>query len=190
MGHPAQQIVEPELLRQLLRYDPATGELFWLPRSAENIASGRNGAAVEARRFNSKFAGKPALNHLDARGYRVGALFNRFLSAHRAGWALHTGAWPAGEIDHINGLRADNRLCNLRDVPIGENNKNIARSKANTSGVTGVHWRPDHKKWGCNIRYMGKLKHLGFFDDFAAAVVRRKDAEREYGYHPNHGRAA
>lgn len=99
---------------------------------------------------------------------------------------------PNGEIDHINGIRSDNRLCNLRDVSALENRRNSALHGRNKSGVSGVRKRTDRKgeRWIARVYLDGKAIHLGSFDTFDAAVTARRGAERKYGYHSNHGREA
>jgi len=103
-------------------------------------------------------------------------------------WAIFYGEWPSGQVDHINGVRDDNRIVNMRDVSHQDNCRNAARPRTNTSGVSGVVWDKPHKKWRAEIRANGKMKNLGRFAIFDDAVAVRKSAEVEYGYHPNHGR--
>ena len=91
-------------------------------------------------------------------------------------------------IDHINGIRNDNRPENLRSVSISENNKNVSKSTRNTSGVVEVYYYANIGKWRADIKYDNKYKHLGCFDKFEDAVLARKKAEIEYGFHENHGR--
>lgn len=135
-------------------------------------------------------AGKPALAYQDLRhGYLTGSLFNRHISAHRVVFALTHGAWPAGEVDHINGNRTDNRPANLRDVPHRENLKNAKRAINNTSGTTGVTFDSTHGKWVARIAATGnRNRHVGCFVSKSEAVAARKAAEALHGYHPNHGR--
>ncbi len=97
---------------------------------------------------------------------------------------------PSGEIDHINGDRTDNRICNLRDVTSAGNSCNRRRQDRNTSGVTGVAWDKRASRWQARIGLNGKQKYLGYFDSLDEAVAARKAAELELGFHPNHGRAA
>lgn len=170
---------------KLLKFDSATGELFWLPREASMFS--HEGFASS---WNTKHAGKLALNYQHPSGYRYGGALGKMLKAHRVAWLLHYGDWPSGHIDHINGVRSDNRLINLRDVTRSENQRNIRRSRANKSGVVGVCWEGRKSKWLSRISVSGKTLHLGLFDDFQAAVDARKAAELKYEYHPNHGRAA
>lgn len=177
----------PEELRQLLRYEPETGKLFWKQRDVSLFEDRGNGAAANAASWNARYAGAEALTALNAAGYRHGAVFGCKLRAHRVAWALVHGQWPQGEIDHINGITDDNRLENLREVTGQENQRNSKRPANNTSGVVGVSWYEPARKWVARIRVIKRI-HLGYFDDFNEAVAARKAAEAAYGFHQNHGR--
>jgi hypothetical protein len=91
------------------------------------------------------------------------------------------------DIDHINGNRRDNRIANLRAVDRRENMRNARLRSNNTSGIVGVTFSRDRKKWVAQIND-GKVRSLGRFDKFEDAVEARKAAERRAGFHPNHGR--
>jgi hypothetical protein len=119
----------------------------------------------------------------------VGNIFGLRLPAHRVVWAIHRGVWPDGEIDHINGDRADNRISNLRDVTRSENARNAAKPRTNRSGVVGVNWRTSKGKWRAYISEGDRTTHLGYFDDFSEAVNVRIAEERRRGFHENHGRS-
>ena len=136
------EIVLPSIdtLRKLLRYEPETGKLFWLIRTADLFNDGYRSAAGTCANWNAKYAGKEALTSLNGNGYRQGFIFNKHFVAHRVAWALHYGVWPENEIDHINHDRADNRILNLRDVSRRENSINSKPSANNTSGFNGVHF--------------------------------------------------
>jgi hypothetical protein len=103
-------------------------------------------------------------------------------------WAISYGAWPQGQIDHINGDRGDGRLCNLNDVSQSQNDKNSARQKNNTSGVIGVSFDKSRKRWFA-YAYDAKSRRvfLGRFRNFDDAVEARKKAEKQCGYAKNHG---
>lgn len=122
-------------------------------------------------------------------GYAEVGLFNKAYGAHRVIWAFHHGEWPLDFIDHINGIRNDNRLENLRVVPQSENLKNLRLSNKNLSGRTGVCWHKEFGRWHAQIKTGGVKKHLGYFVDFNDAVAARKKAEQQYGFHANHGKA-
>jgi hypothetical protein len=88
--------------------------------------------------------------------------------AHRLAWFYMTGEWPQREIDHINGIRNDNRWSNLRLVSRAENTQNRSRATAGSeTGILGVH-KTDNKITAC-ICVAGKQIHLGTFPDFESA---------------------
>jgi hypothetical protein len=174
--------ITPELLRQLLRYEPETGKLFWRNRSPEFFTS--DGQFL---RWNNRHAGAEAFTADTGTGYRHGAVLCQQMTAHRVAWAIHYGEWPHGQIDHINHERSDNRLTNLRNVTPQENAQNRSSYKNNTSGSTGVHWSAHHRRWRAQIVVQGTRHRLGLFQTIEDAIAARKTAEREYGFHINHG---
>ncbi len=179
----AQELPDPELLRKLLRYEPETGKLFWNHRPLDMFKKKQTWAA-----WNTRWAGKEAFTSTNLHGYRQGNIFKCVTRAHRVIWAIVTGRWPSEQIDHINGIRTDNRLQNLREVSGSENSKNKCQRSNNTSGVTGVSWSRDKQKWLADIRVNRKQIYIGRFDNFEDAVAARKAAEAKYGFHENHGR--
>jgi hypothetical protein len=178
----------PEFLRELLKCDPETGKLFWLPRGAHLFADGERSAESTCRRWNSRHAGKAAFTSVDAAGYHQGIILYSHYRAHRVIWAMVHDEWPRDQIDHINGVRADNRIGNLRSVTNRENSKNRKLPTNTTSGRIGVTWSGRDSKWRAVIDVDGGTKHLGYFDNFEDASDARKAAEFKYGYHENHGR--
>lgn len=173
-----------EALRQLLDYDPETGALTWRERGVEWFKDGKRQKARDfAARWNSAYAGKPALNARGS-GYLCGTLLGRRASAHRVIWKLVTGS-DADVIDHMNGDGTDNRLMNLRNVSHTLNMRNTKARPNNTSGIVGVE---RHRK----TRWVAKISnaHLGVFDCIGQAIRARRAAERAHGFHENHGRTA
>ena len=99
--------------------------------------------------------------------------------AHRAAWAIHFGEWPSGEIDHINGDEADNRMKNLRDVSKSVNQQNKRKPRSdNTCGFLGVGWHKAAKKWRAQISISGRVVYLGLFDEPEIAHAAYLDAKR------------
>jgi hypothetical protein len=183
------QLPDVETLRKLLDYDPETGLLTWKARDqADFIGTKKRTTAHLCRQWNSKHAGKLALSALTVWGYRRGRVLGQLIMAHRVVWAISKGAWPADQIDHINGNPADNRISNLRDVSGGENMKNQRAYKSNKTGTVGVYWHSSAAKWGAAISRNGKQIHLGCYDNIEDAISARKVAEVDEGYHKNHGR--
>lgn len=177
-------------LNRLLICDPEAGRLLWRERAPEMFSEGRYAKEVAAQMWNTRWAGKPALAARHNCGYLMGRIFYKGYLAHRVIMAMSMGAWPDGEVDHINGNRTDNRIANLRPVGRVENSRNMRRSQRNQSGATGVHWVESRNKWLSSIRADGRSICLGYFDDFERAKQARADAEVSFGFHKNHGRAA
>ena len=175
----------PELLRTLLRYEPRTGKLFWRARHFDMFETKRAFSI-----WNNRFAEKTAFTARNNGGYFVGTIFGGSYLAHRVIWAMTNNKWPPQEIDHISGVRHDNRFANLRKVSRSENQRNVKLRKDNISGHVGVNWDVRVQKWRSRIFVKGRKISLGYFTDKAAAIATRLAAEIKFGYHRNHGRAA
>lgn len=171
----------PTLLRAFLRYEPESGKLYWKPRARAFFKT--DGAY---RAWNKRFAGEEACCLVESNGYLSGTVGGRKMLAHRIAYTIYHGASPE-IIDHQNGIRADNRIKNLRSVNCSENMKNVVLNANNTSGFCGVYRSYCGKYWYAQIRVDGKKKHLGYFKDYESAVTARRDASTRYGYHQNHG---
>ena len=177
-----QALPSPEVLRQLLRYVPETGQLFWLPRGAEWFKTNANVAL-----FQRRFEGRPALTCLNEDGYRTGIVLGFGVRAHAVAWAIHYGFWPIDELDHIDGNPLNNSILNLRLANRAIQNRNLSVRKDNTSGILGVS-QCASGRWRARIRIGGKEVLLGRFATKAEAEAARLKASDEAGYHPNHGR--
>lgn len=171
-----------EIANDLLRYEADTGRMFWRERDKEWFPDERAWKV-----WNTRYAGAEAFTTPDGDGYLKGRLLGERYRAHRVIWLLHTGSWPSDQIDHINGNKSDNRIENLRDVSGQENLRNQRRRSTNTSGYAGVSWHKRDNRWSAQIWHDGRKRHLGLFKSRDEAVATRKQAEKRYGYHPNHG---
>lgn len=171
-----------DVLRQLLKYEPETGKLFWLRRPSAMFKT-----EASSKRWHANFYGKEAFTAINSEGYRTGTIFERPYKAHRVIWALVYGQWPKGQIDHINGDRTDNLIANLRDVTVATNQRNAKMQTNNTSGVTGVSWARRHRKWRAGVRVGDLTLHLGHFDTIEAASAARAAANERYGFTARHG---
>lgn len=161
-------------LRQLFRYDPESGKLFYAEINVPPY-DGHHGKAHHALIRNRKFAGKEVLG---ARGYRYMGMRVDGSSyyLHRIIWKLHTGEEP-DTIDHINGDCFDNRIVNLRNVTTTQNMRNLKLFKNNTTGHSGLK-RTAGGKWQARFCQ----KHLGTFATKEAAIEARKAYEATVGY--------
>jgi len=107
---------------------------------------------------------------------------------HRVVWLYTYGEFPENTIDHINGVKTDNRIENLRDVTSTENNRNRSLSSNNKSGISGVYWCKRYNRWVARIGSKSGKENLGNFKNLFEACCARKSAEIRLGYHFNHGR--
>ena len=120
-------------------------------------------------------------------GYLVVNIRGKTCLVHRIIWLWVHGHFPTEQIDHINHIRTDNRLANLRPASFLDNRRNLTLFKRNTSGVCGVGWEKSAQKWRSRIKVNYSSISLGYFENFDDAVSARKKAEKKYGFHPNHG---
>ena len=144
-----------EYVKKLFNYNPETGDLIWKVSSSRNIK-------IE------DIAGT-----IISDGYLQVQINKKRYLVHRIIWLWNYGVFPKNQIDHKNRDAADNRIENLRDATQSENSGNKGRSKSNTSGIKGVYWKKDCKKWRVQIQINGKKVHLGYY-------VKIEDAELAY----------
>jgi len=138
-------MITADKLRALLQYDIKTGVFTWSVSLNRKIKIGI-------------IAGTKSGN-----GYSCIKISGKVYKAHRLAWLYVYGHWPLHEIDHINGIRDDNRICNLRDVTKSINQQNQKRAQRHgKSGFLGV--TPYKGKYRAHIFIDGKPKHLGMFN--------------------------
>ncbi|MFT0547451.1 HNH endonuclease signature motif containing protein [Allopusillimonas ginsengisoli] len=102
--------------------------------------------------------------------------------AHRLAWLYEYGRWPEFHIDHINGIRDDNRISNLRDVSAKQNRQNTTiASKKNVLGILGVSKRGS--RYVSRIVINGKKIQVGSFKSQDEAQLAYLKAKKKY--HPN-----
>ena len=123
---------------------------------------------------------------LNGHGYRNIKINCILYIEHRLVFLMHHGFLPP-ELDHINGIKSDNHIENLRAINRSgnlRNRKSIWRN--NTSGVTGVSWHTKRKVWSVQLKGAPNI-HIGYFKNFADAVKGRIDAEQKYfpDFYPN-----
>lgn len=121
--------------------------------------------------------GKPALS-LTKTGYIRVVFSRKEYSAARIIWTMFNGDIPKDKvIDHINRIRNDNRIENLRVVTQRQNVWNHNLYSTNTSGATGVYWSKRYKKWEASFKLGNKSIYGGRYHDFNEAVIARKKLE-------------
>lgn len=181
------ELLTQELVKEFLHYNPDTGVFTWLHRDKKWFKGEKQHCCDS---WNTRYAGKVAGNTYtkphNGKSYLQAVVLNEWYSCHQLAFMYMTGSIPDC-IDHINGDGTDNRWCNLREATASQNSRNMKLSSLNTSGVTGVSWSESRQKWTSSINVKGKRVFLGRFSDIDDAVNSRKEAEKLYNYHPNHG---
>lgn len=102
-------------------------------------------------------------------------------AAHRLAWLWMTGHWPAADVDHIDGNRANNAWVNLRQVDRSTNLENIhgAKSHNRSTGLLGAYRSSSPGRFVSRIQVRGKDKHLGSFGSALEAHAAYMTAKRE-----------
>lgn len=147
-------------VKEVFSYDPLTGLL------SRKIACGRKGRIG------------PVKGTLEKSGYLKIGLDGKQYFAHRLAWAILYGNWPKDSIDHINNIKHDNRLENLRAATTSENGANRFAQNNNKSGFKGVSAKG--KGYVANIRLHGKQVYLGYSTTKEEASKLYKDAAAKY----------
>lgn len=150
-----------ELLRELLAYDPDTGIFTWKVDVARNVKAGSVAGSTVGI------------------GYRNIRIYRLAYRAHRLAWLFMTGKWPIDMIDHINGVRDDNRFANLREATCEQNRRNSGKHAASGSGFKGVSWK-EGRGWRAYIHVQGKQRHLGYFSTPGKAHAAYVAAAKKY----------
>jgi hypothetical protein len=156
---------EEDWFKDNLRYDPETGDLWWTKRGL-------------GRKFDR------TVGRLHERGYKK--LHHKHLNsfrgyyAHRIAWFLYYGVWPKNQIDHINNIRDDNRIFNLREATQSENSGNMKKSNNCTSMYKGVTWDKKRGLWRSRVMLDSKSNNLGWHSTEEEAALAYNKAALEY----------
>lgn len=146
-------------LKECLDYSLDTGTFTWKTRPIEHFKTDNS-----QKLWNARFSNKD-IGSLHCDGYFVIRLGGKNYLSHRIAWLYVHGCFPENQIDHVNGIRTDNRLINLRPANNAENAQNERKARLNNkSGFLGVSWNRDNKKFRARIITNGKSKHLGYFE--------------------------
>jgi hypothetical protein len=150
-----------ERLKELLHYNPETGIFTNLTQRGKSIKIGGVAGCKD-------------------KGYVRIEIDYKTYQAHRLAWLYAYGEFPEKFIDHMNEIRDDNRIINLRLATRQENYHNISTpNKNNASGFRGVCWHKFSRTWRSQIRVNGKDKYLGDFDTAEQASESYLAAKRE-----------
>ena len=153
-----------ERSKEIWNYNTKTGIITWAIEPCDKMKKGSEAGCINRR------------------GYIQIRFNNKQYSAHRIAWLYVYGYFPEYGIDHINRIKTDNRIANLREVSQQCNSRNTGNYKTNTSGVKGVCWHKINKRWCSFIKKDNGLINLGTYKDFDNAVCARLAAEQGLGW--------
>jgi hypothetical protein len=132
-------------LKEQLNYNPESGLFTWKVANSKRVKIGETAGTITDKGY--------IRITLNKKGYK----------AHRLAWLFIKGEMPSGDIDHINGIKADNCICNLRLCSRVENMQNIGKTQKNTSGYKGAFLTKDNR-WISQAKLNGTVHYLGSFD--------------------------
>ena len=160
-----------EKAKELFTYDRETGIIKWRKRNRgqrSDLVAGSTGSG--------------------GRGYMQIYIKGKLYKTHRIAMLLSYGFYGDGlEVDHINHIRDDNRLVNLRFVTKSGNQRNKSRNSNNTTGVMGVYYHKAGRKYVAQIKVDGVNIYLGLFSTLEEAAEARKEADIKFKFNANHG---
>lgn len=147
-------MITAERLRSVLRYEPNTGDFYWIAKTA-------NATVLGSRAGTFMMRGCIGIK-IDGRTYK----------AHRLAWLYVYGCWPTDQIDHKNRSPSDNRFDNLREADSNENNQNRSRPVGRMSPLKGASWNTGKRKWIAQIQHRNQYVYLGKYDCPIAAHLQ------------------
>lgn len=148
------------------------GKLYWKVKAAAHTVIGSEAGCYDK-----------------SSGYVLVRYKRRLRRAHCIIWEMHNGPIPKGMlIDHLDRVRTNNHIGNLRLGGQDLNQKNRSKQFNNSSGITGISWDKERSKWNAKIQVGGKTINLGRFTDLDEAARVRYQAEKDYGFTPTHGK--
>ena len=137
-----------DTMKQHVDYDPETGHFY-----------------TTGLKYSNKPKGSIAGTVHKTKGYRYLTIKGKTYRAQRVAFLFMTGNWPSKQVDHINGIKDDNRWVNLRDVSPLINSENRGMWSTNLSGYKGVGWNKNCSKWQVLCRYKSVQLYKGLYED-------------------------
>lgn len=162
--------ITPEMVLSVVDYCPLTGYFHW---------KWRPGKERTTLAWNARFAFQRC-SSVNADGYLMIIIHGKSYPAHRLAWLVVHGSMPDGIVDHINRVRLDNRISNLRLATHSENMQNRKLQKNNKSGFRGVSWDEKYGKWRARINVARRCINLGYYDSPELASLAFEGARLKY----------
>lgn len=151
-----------ERAREVLDYNPKTGEMLWRI-SRKSVVAGTKAGSID-----------PDTGYLRIR------IDYKLYYAHRLAILIVTGKWPPVRTDHLDLNRTNNEWENLRPADSTQNQGNRGLDRNNTSGFKGVSWDKSKGRWEAYIGIRGRKKNLGYFKEKEEAAAAYWKAAKEY----------
>lgn len=157
-------------LKDALDYNESTGIFTWKISPMSKVKSGSVAGTI--RKIDGYI-------HIQYKG--------KIYKGHRLAWFFVYGVMPLNQIDHIDHNGSNNAISNLREVDNSLNQRNGGFRSDNTSGFVGIYWHKKRNSWCAKLTVNGKNIHIGWYRNKEDAIKARKDANRQFGFHENHG---
>lgn len=146
-------------IKDILRYE--NGKLYWIKRKSNRVKIGDEAGSIDSHGYTQlKIDGKSRL-------------------AHQIIWLMFNDKLPE-QLDHINRIRTDNRIENLRPATNMTNQHNAGIRKDNTSGYTGITFKKSTGQWNVRIQTAGERYNIGTYDDLTNAIDAHNIAKGKY----------
>lgn len=163
MSIKAKELPSVERLHEQFHYDIESGQIRW---KAKRIGVSHGSIA----------------GTVTPSGYITIMIDRQPVLAHRVAWKMHFGCEPVAMIDHIDGNKQNNRISNLRDVTHLQNGWNRSTRSWSGTGVKGVTFCKQTKKYRAVLRTGGKTICLGRYANIAdARAAYLRAAEKAFG---------
>lgn len=141
-----------DYIREFLSYDPETGLITWKKRPANRIQKGQRAGGISGG------------------GYESIRIKGRKIKTHHIAWFLYKNEWPDKSIDHINRVKTDNKISNLRLVSHSQNLANRGLLKNSSTKLTGVGFHKPSGLYQSRIALNKKRIPLGYFNSAKEAA--------------------
>ena len=163
----AENILTQDLIVNLFDYD--NGFFYWKVKLSKKVIIGNKVGSIKSNKY--------LYTRINRKPYYI----------HRLIFLFHFGYMPKC-IDHINGNTLDNRIENLREANSIQNACNSIIPTTNSTGIKNVDWHKNRNKWRVSLRYNGKKKTIGHFNNLELAELVAIEARNKYhGEFANHG---
>lgn len=164
-----------DFVSSILDYFPESGKIYWKPRTPDMFEGKNRSPEHCCSIWNAKNSGKQ-ITYKNNYNYILARIYGNAYQVSRIAWLLFYKEWPCDEIDHINGIRSDNRILNLRIANRSQQGFNRSIQKNNSVGLKGVSWCKIKNKWRSRTTIKRKEIFLGYFNTPEEAYAAYKKA--------------